>query len=73
MKTLALGLIRFYQSCLSPVLFPSFCRYVPSCSNYAYEAIEKWGVKKGLGLAARRFLRCRPGGSFGYDPVPWKH
>jgi len=70
MKILALGLIRFYQSCLSPVLFPSFCRHVPSCSNYAYEAIEKWGFEKGLRLAVRRFLRCRPGGSFGYDPVP---
>jgi len=69
MKTLALALIRFYQSCLSPV-FPSFCRYFPSCSNYAYQAIEKWGMKKGLGMAARRLLRCRPGGSFGCDPVP---
>jgi uncharacterized protein len=69
MRTLALTLIRFYQSTLSPV-FPSFCRYVPSCSSYAYEAIEKWGVTKGLGLVVRRLLRCRPGGGFGYDPVP---
>ena len=69
-KLLILGLIRFYQSCLSPVM-PSACRFHPSCSAYAFEAVEKWGVMKGGRLALGRLLRCRPwSGSFGYDPVP---
>ena len=71
MKLLVLGLIRFYQACLSPVL-PSACRHYPSCSAYAYEAVEKWGVWRGGRLALGRLLRCRPWGSFGYDPVPEK-
>jgi hypothetical protein len=70
-KLVALGLIRFYQACLSPVL-PSACRFYPSCSTYAYEAVERWGVCKGTYLAAARLLRCRPWGSYGYDPVPEK-
>ncbi|MGO8786626.1 MAG: membrane protein insertion efficiency factor YidD [Terriglobia bacterium] len=65
----ALGAIRFYQACLSPAL-PSTCRFYPSCSAYAFEAVEKWGVWKGGRLALRRLLRCRPWGSYGYDPVP---
>ncbi len=69
-KAAALGLIRFYQTCLAPVLAPSFCRYYPSCSAYAYEAIEKRGVWPGMRLAVRRLLRCRPLGGHGYDPVP---
>ena len=69
MKLLALGLIRFYQACFSPVL-PSACRHYPSCSAYAYEAVEKWGVWRGGRLALGRLFRCRPWGSFGYDPVP---
>lgn len=69
MSSAALGFIRFYQACLSPVL-PSSCRFYPSCSAYAYEAIEKWGVRRGAGLALRRLLRCRPFGGHGYDPVP---
>lgn len=71
LKVLALGLIRFYQACLSPA-FPSACRHYPSCSTYAYEAVEKWGVWKGGRLALGRLLRCRPWGSYGYDPVPEK-
>ncbi len=70
-KLLILGLIRFYQVCISPVL-PSACRHYPSCSAYALEAVEKWGVGKGGRLAFGRLLRCRPWGSFGYDPVPEK-
>ncbi len=66
---LALAMIRFYQACLSPVL-PSTCRFHPSCSAYAYEAVEKWGVWRGGRLALGRLLRCRPWGSYGYDPVP---
>ncbi len=69
MRIAVLGFIRFYQACLSPVL-PSSCRYFPSCSAYAYEAIEKWGVRRGAGLALRRLLRCHPFGRHGYDPVP---
>jgi putative membrane protein insertion efficiency factor len=69
-RLLALGLIRFYQACFSPVL-PSACRFYPSCSAYAFEAVEKWGVWRGGRLALGRLLRCRPwSGSFGYDPVP---
>jgi len=71
MKILALGLIRFYQACISPVL-PSTCRYYPSCSAYAIEAVERWGVRKGARLTFERLLRCRPWGSYGYDPVPEK-
>jgi uncharacterized protein len=70
LEFLALASIRFYQACLSPVM-PSACRFHPSCSAYAFEAVEKWGVVKGGRLALGRLLRCRPwSGSFGYDPVP---
>lgn len=69
MKFLALGLIRFYQFTLSPLLMPA-CRFYPTCSAYAHEAIEKAGLWRGGGLALRRLLRCRPFGGFGYDPVP---
>jgi putative membrane protein insertion efficiency factor len=69
LKPLALGLIRFYQACFSPAM-PSTCRFHPSCSAYAFEAVEKWGVGKGGLLTLRRLLRCRPWGSYGYDPVP---
>jgi len=70
LKFLALGSIRFYQACISPAM-PSACRFHPSCSAYAFEAVEKWGVWKGGRLALGRLLRCRPwSGSFGYDPVP---
>ena len=70
-KLLALGMIRFYQACLSPVL-PAACRYHPSCSAYAFEAIDQWGVWRGVRLAFGRLLRCRPWGGYGYDPVPEK-
>jgi hypothetical protein len=69
MKFVALGMIRFYQACLSPVM-PSACRFQPSCSAYAYEAVEKWGARRGARLALGRLLRCRPWGNFGHDPVP---
>lgn len=61
--------VRFYQLCISP-LFPSCCRYVPTCSEYAIEAIEKHGVFRGVWLALKRILRCHPWGGSGYDPVP---
>ena len=69
MKFIALVLIKFYQACLSP-LIPSACRFYPSCSVYAYEAVEKWGVWRGIRLALGRLLRCRPFGPYGIDPVP---
>ncbi|MCS6822269.1 MAG: membrane protein insertion efficiency factor YidD [Microscillaceae bacterium] len=61
--------IRFYQYAISPLLPPS-CRYTPTCSHYAVEAIQKHGVSKGLYLAIKRILRCHPWGGSGYDPVP---
>ena len=70
MKRIFLGLIRFYQRHISPTR-PPCCRFRPTCSAYAVEAIEKYGALKGGWLAFRRFLRCNPfyKGSF-YDPVP---
>ena len=62
-------MIRFYRSGISPFLPPS-CRYEPSCSAYAEEAIRRYGVGRGAGLAIRRLLRCHPWGGSGYDPVP---
>ena len=61
--------IRFYQICISPLLGPS-CRFTPTCSEYAKQAIMKHGPIKGLGLAIWRILRCNPWGGSGYDPVP---
>ncbi|MCB0532291.1 MAG: membrane protein insertion efficiency factor YidD [Lewinellaceae bacterium] len=62
--------IRLYQVTLSPLLGGSKCRFQPTCSNYAIQAIEEWGIFKGTYLAARRILRCHPWGGFGPDPVP---
>lgn len=62
-------LVRGYQVSISPLLPPS-CRYFPSCSSYAVEALEKHGALKGSWLAARRILRCHPFTAGGYDPVP---
>lgn len=64
-----LGLIWFYRHCISP-LTPAACRYTPTCSQYAVEAIRKYGPSKGGWLALRRILRCNPWGGSGYDPVP---
>ncbi len=69
MKWILKILIRGYQKFLSP-LFPSVCRFQPTCSAYAIEAIERFGAVKGVILAAQRIFRCRPGGGHGYDPVP---
>ena len=65
----ALKLIKFYRVCISPYL-GSHCRYTPTCSQYAYEAITKYGILKGGWLALKRLLRCHPWGGSGYDPVP---
>lgn len=61
--------IRFYRHNISP-LTPPACRFTPTCSQYAIEAIEKHGPIHGLWLAVRRLLRCHPWGGSGYDPVP---
>ena len=61
--------ILFYQRCISPFT-PAACRFTPTCSQYAKEAIQKHGPFKGLYLAIRRILRCNPWGGSGYDPVP---
>ena len=61
--------IRFYRKFISPLTPPS-CRFTPTCSQYAIEAITKHGPFKGTWLAIKRVLRCRPGGGSGYDPVP---
>jgi putative membrane protein insertion efficiency factor len=68
-RTLAAFLIGVYQYAVSP-LFPSSCRYTPSCSQYAKEAIMRHGVFRGSYLAVRRILRCHPFHPGGYDPVP---
>ncbi|MFV0586203.1 membrane protein insertion efficiency factor YidD [Bacteroides reticulotermitis] len=61
--------IYFYRACISPLIPPS-CRFTPTCSAYALEAIKKHGPIKGLYLTVRRILRCHPWGGSGYDPVP---
>jgi hypothetical protein len=68
-RALLLGLIRLYQLTLSPWLGRQ-CRYDPTCSKYAAEAIERFGVRRGVWLAAKRLGRCHPWGRAGYDPVP---
>ena len=67
-KVLLTG-IWVYSNAVSPFLAPS-CRHYPSCSSYTREAIKKFGPFKGLFLSIKRLLRCRPGGTSGYDPVP---
>ena len=69
MTRIALLLLRFYQRVLSPYT-PGMCRYTPTCSHYAYEAIEVHGPLRGTWLALRRLARCNPWGGMGHDPVP---
>ena len=69
MKRILLWLIVFYQKQISP-LHPGCCRFGPTCSEYALEAIQTWGAVRGLGLALWRVLRCNPLCKGGYDPVP---
>ena len=61
--------LRGYKRFISPLL-PPMCRFEPTCSRYAYEAVDRHGALKGGWLALRRLARCRPGGGQGYDPVP---
>ena len=71
MARLAMLVIRFYQSAISPIL-PSTCRFEPSCSHYGHEAFAKHGFFKGSYLTVRRIARCNPFHAGGYDPVPEK-
>ena len=68
MKSACLALIRFYRSCLSPLL-PPRCRFYPTCSQYAFEAVERYGALRGCWLTLRRLLRCHPFHPGGFDPV----
>ncbi|MDZ7847106.1 MAG: membrane protein insertion efficiency factor YidD [Owenweeksia sp.] len=65
-------LVKIYQWVLSPLL-PQSCRHVPTCSQYSIEAIREWGPVKGTWLGLKRFSKCHPWGTNGYDPVPKKH
>lgn len=67
-KRVTLAMIGFYRRVISPLLPPS-CRFQPTCSEYAYEAIDKYGILRGGRLAIWRILRCNPWGGSGYDPV----
>ncbi len=69
LKWLLITPIIFYQRCISPFT-PAACRFTPTCSQYAREAIQKHGPFRGLALAIWRLLRCNPWGGSGYDPVP---
>lgn len=69
MKYIAMGLIRLYQLTLSKILPPS-CRFTPSCSQYTYTAIQRFGFIRGSWMGARRIVRCNPFNPGGFDPVP---
>ncbi|MCS7189701.1 MAG: membrane protein insertion efficiency factor YidD [Bacteroidia bacterium] len=69
MRRLLISLVRVYQALLSPY-FPPSCRYTPTCSEYMVQALQKYGIRKGLWLSLRRLLSCHPWGRCGYDPVP---
>lgn len=70
-KKVAILPVKFYQLAISPLLGKN-CRYTPTCSQYAIDAIEEWGPIKGLYLGIKRILSCHPWGGHGYDPIPKK-
>ncbi len=71
MKKFAMFLITLYQAMISPLIGGrNMCRFTPTCSEYTRIAIAKYGVFRGISLGIRRISRCRPGGGFGFDPVP---
>lgn len=69
LKYILIALLRFYQGTISPLTPPS-CRFVPTCSQYGIEAIQKYGAFKGGWLTLKRLSRCHPWGGSGFDPVP---
>ncbi len=72
MKKTLIFTLTFYKKVISPILervFGNACRFTPTCSQYTIDALEKYGVLKGLSMGIRRLLKCHPFGSFGYDPV----
>ncbi|MFQ5582266.1 MAG: membrane protein insertion efficiency factor YidD [Mariprofundaceae bacterium] len=69
MRCLLIGLIRFYQFCISPFIPPS-CIHIPTCSQYTIEAVSRCGAMRGLWMGLHRLLRCHPFARGGYDPVP---
>ena len=71
MKGVVLLIIKIYQKFISP-LFPRICRFYPTCSSYMYQAIQRFGMIKGVFLGIKRILRCNPFNDGGYDPVPDK-
>jgi putative membrane protein insertion efficiency factor len=71
LKKLFILPIRFYQMAISPYLGKN-CRYQPTCSHYAIDAINEWGVLKGMWLGLKRIFKCHPWGGHGFDPVPHK-
>ncbi len=67
----SIALVRFYQYALSPIFGGrAACRFTPTCSEYTRTAIEKYGVLRGCWMGLKRICRCRPGGGYGFDPVP---
>ncbi len=68
MRSIALWMVRFYQTNISPLKPPS-CIYTPTCSQYTYEAIQKYGVLRGIALGTERLLRCHPFSAGGHDPL----
>jgi len=69
MKRIVLGLLHVYQWCISPMI-PPHCAHTPSCSHYMLEAVQQYGVGRGVWLGMKRLLRCHPFSKGGYDPVP---
>ena len=70
MKRLLINMIKFYRKYISPIMGSGKCKFVPTCSSYAIEALEKHGLFKGTILSIWRILRCNPFSKGGYDPVP---
>lgn len=71
LQTIGCNMVRMYQICISPFIGGRCaCRFTPTCSEYTKQAIEKYGAFKGTWMGIKRISRCRPGGGYGYDPVP---